>query len=357
MTLSYNNKQVSYIGTVGKVNFDGENVSLGTLPSILINNTAMLRAYNVFKKAMGITYSFNQKTGSITFKTGDITLSMQENSTAAYRNGEYFDCGVAPICVTNVANGTMALMVPGRFVSEMLGYDYNWNSTTHTSEIRTTSQVGVYVEPQKPTTAPIQVTQPTATDQVDYSFVVDAERYLGFENTLDNAQTSISRASTGNIAILQQLTQNTEELYNEQYVLRFDRPVGSVQSLLDEGLLTVTVMDAYCFEREYMNPAGSLITHIAQTQDSSNNAAVFRLELSDILPYYDLKLSADGCSLYITVFPNYLVGLEVGQNQTGRYMRFKGLRAFHYTLGSENGYQAVYLHNTCNTVGNLVFPD
>ncbi len=357
MTLSYNNKQVSYIGTVGKVNFDGENVSLGTLPSILINNTAMLRAYNVFKKAMGITYSFNQKTGSITFKTGDITLSMQENSTAAYRNGEYFDCGVAPICVTNVANGTMALMVPGRFVSEMLGYDYNWNSTTHTSEIRTTSQVGVYVEPQKPTTAPIQVTQPAAADQVDYSFVVDAERYLGFENTLDNAQTSIARASTGNIAILQQLTQNTEELYNEQYVLRFDRPVGSVQSLLDEGLLTVTVMDAYCFEREYMNPAGSLITRIAQTQDFTDNAAVFQLELSDTLPYYDLKLSADGCSLYITVFPNYLVGLEVGQNQTGRYMRFKGLRAFHYTLGSENGYQAVYLHNTCNTVGNLVFPD
>lgn len=358
MTLAYNNKQVSYIGTVGKVNFDGNNVSLGSLPSILINNTAMLRAYNVFKKAMGVTYSFNQASGKITLKKGNITLTMQENSTDAYRNGEYFDCGVAPVCITNVADNTMALMVPGRFVSEMLGYDYNWNASTHTSEIRTTSRVGVYVAPEKPTAAPPQENQPQAiTDQVDYSFVVDAERYLDFENTLDNAQTDIIRTSTGEAAFLQELTQNTQELYNEQYILKFDRPVGSVQSEQDENILTITVHDALCFSEEYDRPAGSLVTHISQVQDYLTDNAVFRLSLSDALPYYDLRLSEDGCTLYVTVFPNYLVGLETGRNQTGRYMRFKGLRAFRYTLDSENGYQAVYFHNTCNTVGNLVFPD
>lgn len=353
MTLFYNNKQVSYIGTTGKVNFDGKDILLGSLPSILINNTAMLRAYTVFKDTMGIRCSYDEESGEITFTKGNITLDMQENSTAAYRNGEYFDCGVAPILVTNLGDGTKELMVPGRFVSEKLGYDYNWNSSTQTSEIRTTDQVGVYDGANAPSNSSIQ----TVSDQIEYSFVVDAKRYLGLENMIDNAKTSIIRPSTGEIAILREISRNTEELYDEQYVLKFNRPVGLVQSEADGELLTVTVQDAFCSPKEYNNAAGSLVANISQVPGESGDCAVFELRLSDSLPYYDLTLSEDGTALYLTVFPNYLAGLEVGKNQNGRYMRFKGLRAFQYTSDIENGYQVVYFHNTCNTVGNLVFPD
>lgn len=355
MTLSYNNKQVSYIGTTGKVNFDGKAVSLGNLPSILMNNTAMLRAYTVFKKAMGVTYSFNQNTGRITFKTGDITLIMLENSTAAYLNGEYFDCGVAPVCVTNVASGTMALMVPGRFVAEKLGYDYSWNSATNTSEIKTTDQVGVYAAEEKNETPAENVTLPV--DQVDYSFAVDEEKYLEFENMLDYAQTAIEHTSSGVPAVLQSIAESKEESFYEQYVLTFDRSVGSVESTLNENRLTVAVADAFCTEKELFGRGGELVTRITQQQNASGNGASFVFELSDAFPYYDLKLSEDGNRLYVTVYPNYLVGLEVGRNQTGRYMRFKGMQALQYTLGTEGTYQAVYFHNVCNTVGNLVFPD
>ncbi|MDE7326938.1 MAG: N-acetylmuramoyl-L-alanine amidase, partial [Lachnospiraceae bacterium] len=356
LILSYNNKQVSYIGTTGKVNFDGKDISLSGLPSILINNTAMLRAQTVFGNAMGIQYSYDRESGQITFKTGDIVLNMQENSTAAYRNGEYFDCGVAPIFVTNMSGGTTELMVPGRFVSEKLGFDYNWNSTTKTSQIQTTDKVGVLPKAQAPSQTVPSQTQPL-TDQVEYSFVVDAERYLEFENMLDHAKTGIARSLTGETALLKRLSQNPDELYCEQYVLEFDRPVGSVQGSLTQNQLMVTVGDAYVSKKEYSSPSGSLVTHISQGQDISGTGAVFTMELSDNLPYYDLKLSEDGRKLSVTIFPNYLVGLEVGRNQTGKYMRFKGVQAFQYTLGSEEGYQAVYFHNTCNTVGNLVFPD
>lgn len=37
LSLSYNNKQVSYIGTTGKVNFDGKDISLSGLPLSLIH--------------------------------------------------------------------------------------------------------------------------------------------------------------------------------------------------------------------------------------------------------------------------------------------------------------------------------
>ena len=325
LTLSYNKKQVSYLGTAGRVNFDGKEVSLPGLPSI-------------------------------TFVIGDIVLSLQENSTAAYRNGEYLDCGVAPILVTNVASGTTEMMVPGRFVSEHLGFDYNWNSATKTSEIRTTDQVGVLPQTATPTVYPSE-SSPEISDQVEYSFVVDAQRYLEFENTLDNARTSIARSSTGNTGVLQGLTQNLDELYCEQYVLKFDRPIGQVQSVLSENLLTITVGDTYAMSREYKLPSGNLVTGILQKADSAKRSSSFALELSDTLPYYNLDLSSDGCELSITIFPNYLVGLEVGKNQTGQYMRFKGVKAFQYTMGTENGYDVIYFHNTCNTAGNLVFPD
>ncbi len=356
LSLSYNNKQVSYIGTTGKVNFDGRDISLSGLPSILINNTAMLRAETVFKKAMGVKYSYDKKSGRITFKIGDIVLDMQENSTAAYRNGEYLDCGVAPILVTNQSGGTTELMVPGRFVAEKLGFDYNWNSDTKTSEILTTDKVGVFPKAPVPSQTDPSESQ-TVTDEVEYSFVVDAERYLEFENMFDYARTGIARSWTGDTAFFSRLVQNPDELYCEQYILEFDRPVGSIQSALTTKQLTVTVGEAYAAPKEYNNPSGSLVTRISQGQDSFGGGAVFTFGLSDDLPYYDLELSNDGKKLSVTIFPNYLVGLEVGRNQTGKYMRFKGIQAFQYTLGDEGNYQAVYFHNTCNTAGNLVFPD
>ncbi len=356
LTLSYNNKKVSYLGTAGRVNFDGKEISLPGLPSILINNTAMLRAKTVFENQMNVEYSYDKTTGEIVFEIGDIVLSLQENSTAAYRNGEYLDCGVAPILVTNLISGTTEMMVPGRFVSEHLGFDYNWNSATKTSEIRTTDQVGVLPKTAEPTIYPSEPS-PEISDQVEYSFVVDAQRYLEFENTLDNAKTSIARSSTGNTAILQGLTQNLDELYCEQYILKFDRPIGQVQSVLTENLLTITAGDTYAISREYKLPSGNLVTRILQNSDPAKNSASFALDLSDTLPYYNLELTSDGRELSITIFPNYLVGLEVGKNQTGQYMRFKGVKAFQYTMGTEDGYDAVYFHNTCNTAGNLVFPD
>ena len=69
--------------------------------------------------------------------------------------------------------------------------------------------------------------------------------------------------------------------------------------------------EAYAAPKEYNNPSGSLVTRISQGQDSFGGGAVFTFGLSDDLPYYDLELSNDGKKLSVTIFPNYLVGLEV----------------------------------------------
>ncbi|MDE7298516.1 MAG: copper amine oxidase N-terminal domain-containing protein, partial [Lachnospiraceae bacterium] len=182
MTLSYNNKVSSYIGTTGKVTLDGTEIDVSDFPTILINNTAMLRAYSVFDQAMGVSCSYNQNTGAIVFSKGALTLRMQENSTTAYLNDVRADCGVAPVNVTYQETGVTALLVPGRFVAESLGYDYTWNSAVKVSEIRTTAMVGVDVSSEA---SEAENGKPEAPQEItSYSFVVDEAKYLEYENII-----------------------------------------------------------------------------------------------------------------------------------------------------------------------------
>lgn len=174
ITLLYNGKQVSYIGAAGKVTVDGKKVNVSNLPVLLFKGTAMLRAYNVFSQAMGVDYSYHEKTGKIIFKKGSLTLQMQENSTTAYLNGRRLDCGVAPVMVTNQENSVTSLLVPGRFVAESLGYHYEWNSSTKTSQITTTDQVGIDKEQM---------------GQIEYSFAFYKEWQTEFEEE-SNIETS-----------------------------------------------------------------------------------------------------------------------------------------------------------------------
>lgn len=349
LTLFYNNKQVSYTGTTGKVTYNGNDIAVTKLPTILISNTAMLRAYTVFKTAMGVKYSYNSSTGKITFKQGDLTLTMQEGSTIAYLNGEIRDCGVAPVLVKNVDTGTEALLVPGRFVAESLGYDYTWNSAAKTSEIKSTDRVGVYI--------PAKEDEEEPEDQVYYSFIVDEQKYLEFENIINNTTTEADRGILEPTSYISNIYRDDNEVFNEKYIVEFGSPVAKIDSLLEKNKLTVTISDTLCNPKEYTRFYGSLVSKITQSFDSAAANTILELDLSADYPYFNIALSEDGLSCEITIYPNYLVGLEVGKNQYGNYMRFKGLQAFQYETGEENEYQVIYFQNTANTLGNIIFPD
>ncbi len=353
LTLAYNHKQVHYTGITGQVSFDGVKVTQNKLPSILISNTAMLRAYQVFCKAMGVSYAYNQTSGKITFRKGDICLVMQEGSTTAYINEEPHDCGVAPLLVTNCDNGAEALLVPGRFVAEALGYDYEWNAATSTSEIRSTEQVGVYRSENQNTAAP--------EEQVFYSFVVDEKKYLEYENIVDNTITEILSEEDNFLyeepSQLVNITKDDTDVFNETYVLEFTQPVSAITSEITDNLLTVTIGNTFCESQSYDRFFSSLVTQIQQSCEYSMLNTSVQFSLSSKTPYYHIELSEDRQSCRITVFPNYLVGLEMGQDYHGTYLRFKGLKNFTYDVGMDGEYQVICFQDTANTLGNIIFPD
>lgn len=137
--LTYNDGEMfNYTGTQGKVTIDGENIDLGKMPSIITNNTAMLRAKKVFADSkIKATYKYNSKDKTITLTRNGNELIMKVGSPVAYLNGRAIVLDTAPMIVTNHNTGTSFVMVPGSFTASCLGFDYRWDKTTMTSILTT----------------------------------------------------------------------------------------------------------------------------------------------------------------------------------------------------------------------------
>lgn len=135
--LSYDNGGMfEYTGAQGKVSIDGKNISLGNMPSIITNNTAMLRAKRIFAdSSIGAKYSYNKADKTVTLVRGDKKLVMTIGSKTAFLNGKAINLDTAPMIVLNHETGSSYVMVPGLITASSLGCDYQWNNTTRTSVI------------------------------------------------------------------------------------------------------------------------------------------------------------------------------------------------------------------------------
>ncbi len=136
LKIRYGGKNYSYTSAQAKVSLDGNKINLGGTPGLLINDTCMLPAKDVFSTALGAAYQIDGTTNQLVITQNDITLIMTLNSKTAYINGKKVTCDVAPMKIKLVEAGKTKIYVPARFVADALGYSYNWNSTSKTSEMK-----------------------------------------------------------------------------------------------------------------------------------------------------------------------------------------------------------------------------
>lgn len=139
--LSYNGgEKFEYNGTQAKVSIDGKNISLGSMPNIIINSTAMLRAKAVFAdSSIKAGYTYNKADKSITISKNENKIVMTVGSKSAVLNGKSITLTTAPVSVTNHETNVSYIMVPGSVTATSLGYSYQWNSASKTSVITTKS--------------------------------------------------------------------------------------------------------------------------------------------------------------------------------------------------------------------------
>lgn len=112
------------------------------MPGIILNNTAMLPAYNTFNKNtnIGTTYKYDSSAKTATLTGNGNTLVLTMGSKTAKLNGKNISLSEPAWIIKNKENNKMYCMVPGQSVAEALGFEYTWTNSTVTSSINKKSQ-------------------------------------------------------------------------------------------------------------------------------------------------------------------------------------------------------------------------
>lgn len=135
--LEYEKESSVYKYSGSKVNcsYNGENISYGNMPGMIVSGSAMVDSKKVFKTTLGLSYSYSSKNNTLTLKNDSTTVVFTLDSNKVLVNGVEQTVDTPPFLIKNSANDSDYIMVPARYTAEIFGYDYTWNSKDTTSEI------------------------------------------------------------------------------------------------------------------------------------------------------------------------------------------------------------------------------
>lgn len=356
LNLFYDNKTVSYTGTMGNVTVDDKAVNVKTLPGILISNTVMLQAWKVFNQSMGVMYKYNLTTGELTFTKGDITVGMKLNSTTATINGESTDCGTAPRMVKDLETEKEMVLVPGSFLAKALGYSYSWDSATRTSVIKTTENVGVK------SGITIDNSSSILADAKEYFSWINQSEYeeelalakQTYENNLEEQSIETDYQGVSYIMNVYQDNSVSNVAY-ETLVVSTNTPFYSVQANKSDDIITFNFKDTICSDR-YYSLGSQLVTNIETSYDESSLTSSVSLKLNSTDSAYDMSMAEDGNSLIIRIYPNYITETTGGINTNGlEYVSITGIKELKPELTEDDYYVYVTLPNVANTIGDMQY--
>ncbi len=359
MVLSYDGgEKFEYTGAQGKVTVNGKNISLGNMPSIITNNTAMVRAKKVFTDAsIGATYSYNKSDKSVTLTKADKTLVMYIGKKTAYLNGNAISMDTAPIVVTNHAVKTSYVMVPGGFTASCLGYDYQWNNTTRTSVITTQ---------KKQTTVVNQNGSGVAPELGDSGALTEVGTILGQWISTDTAIQKSSgvrqinaETNTGYGSVITVERDYTNLKQNaETFIINSTGSFGKVSSQSSDKIITIKAEGMTCSDQTYQ--AYGIFSNFVNTvgiYNNGDNSTSIQFDMPSTEFSYDLSLSANRQSLYVTVYYNTLTSAVIGSNNYCDYVTLTGVEPLKVTSNNSNGYINIELpYTTCgfNDINTMI---
>ena len=193
-----NDETVKYVGTKGKITFNGENVEIYQTPSLIISDTALLSTDTDVFDATGIDFAYDDETGVITLTYGENSLLYCVGSRIVYVNGLLSRCAVAPTIFYLYDVEEDVLYIPGRFTMENLGFYYNWNSETGTSEISTFEYIDSLKVPEDVTGEDDQGSTDNNTSEIDNTNNENSDGIIS-EST-DNGESSTGDESNNGSA-------------------------------------------------------------------------------------------------------------------------------------------------------------
>lgn len=349
--LAYNySDKFEYTGTLGRVTIDGKAVNLGGMPSIITNNTAMLRAKRVFAdSSIRATYHFDKASGKITLTKNDIKLEMTIGDNTAYLNDKAVKLDTAPMVVTNYETDASYVMVPGYFTATSLGYDYTWNKTEKTSIITSRK-----VSSNPSDTAPELGDNGTYNDPGTVLYDWQGTASYGVSSGIHELNSPISSPGRGFIYHAYRDYSDTRS-NAETFMVSASVPYQSVTSACSGAQITITAGNMDCFDQVY--PMSDIYSNTVNSIKTSNLAdgtgTSIVLDMASTDYRYDLSLSQDKTILFITVYKNCLTSAVIGVNNEGDYLTLSGVDPLKVSISSQSEALNITLTDTVDCLGTI----
>lgn len=141
LSIKYDGKKYEYKGTQAKVTLDNKSISLDETPGLILDNTCLVSAKNVFADTLNADYSYDNTTNGVLISKNNRTIAMTLGSKTAYVDGVKKTLDTAPRKITFMSQAVTKVYVPARFVAENLGYTYKWNSKKKTAAMKSPIEI------------------------------------------------------------------------------------------------------------------------------------------------------------------------------------------------------------------------
>ncbi len=356
LSLSYDNgSKFSYTGTQGAVMIDGEYIGLGNMPSIINNNTAMLRAKRVFADSpIDADYSFDEKSKTLTLATNGKVLAMTIGSSVAYLNGTKIKLDRAPMIVYNHDAKSSYVMVPGNNTASSLGLTYTWNKTMLTSVISTKKNSA---KPDSPGssggTAPeLGDSGMTATGLILNEWKAEAAGKSSGIHELNGEMDAVRE--NGQIYLVAH-DYTYSKLNAETYMILSDTPFDKITTTRSGQQLKVSAQNKRCMDYVYQiyGTSGNFVNTITTSYRQTDTQSVIDFNMLPENYSYDISLSEDKLILFVTFTINSITGITVGTNEQGDYLTLSGVDPLKVIVTEQSGMLALDLPYTVSEIGDM----
>lgn len=260
LQLTVNNEPLAYTGTRGRVIINENEVEVSDTPSVIISNNALICARSEVLEAAGISMTYNEENGIIRLIKGSDEIFCCIGSKITYINNILSLAPVEPAIVEYNATNDSFIYLPGRYIFEAFGFNYEWNSEMGTSFITGDTNNTAEYEASESADSSVTADNLGETEQTD-----DKEAAEAVKNTEDLTINNGGNFNYYDEASAYQLV----KIVNPDDGLTFFVDKEDCGQFLDIPLAEGTDISGIKIEEDYMNASIKLIV-------PGNQAELFR---------------------------------------------------------------------------------
>lgn len=348
--LYYNGNTVNYTGTRGTVTVDKKKVDVSDLPSIIINNTAVVQAYKVFAaSSIAADYNYDKATKVLTLANDTTEVVLTMGKKTAYVNGKPRVMDTAPVVITNLDNNVAYVMVPGSFVASYLGYDYKWDAAAKNSTLIKSKIITV---PDQDNNGGPELGGDPVPDTTSFSWGMSASNLNEYTNLSSITNTTEVSQDTSLSSYINYINLDSTTLNSETYAIHGNQPFSKSTLTKQDSVLNLHINNVTTYAQTY-SLGGALAGSISQNPDTQvPSGANIAFMLTDPDLKYELSLSADSCTLYVKIYRNFINTVTAGISSGNQFLQINGMKDLKVNLSESGNIVTLQFPATVNGIGD-----